>query len=38
MKRMKRTLTMLLAALLVCASLAGYAMAAEEEAMWLVVE
>lgn len=38
MKRMKRTLTMLLAALLVCASLAGYATAAEEEAMWLVVE
>lgn len=38
MKRMKRTLTMLLAALLVCASLAGYAMAAEEEALWLVVE
>lgn len=38
MKRMKRTLTMLLAALLVCASLAGYAMAAEEEAVWLVAE
>lgn len=38
MKRMKRALTLLLAAMLTCVLLAGYAMAAEEEALWLAVE
>lgn len=38
MKRMKRALTLLLAVMLACVLMAGYAMAAEEEAVWLVVE
>ena len=38
MKRMKRALTLLLAVMLACVLMAGYAMAAEEEALWLVVE
>lgn len=38
MKRMKRALTLLLAVMLACVLMAGYAMAAEEEAVWLVAE
>lgn len=38
MKRMRKALTMLFAVALVCVLLAGYASAAEEEALWLVVE
>ena len=38
MKRMKRALTLLLAVMLTCVLMAGYAMAAEEEAVWLVAE
>ena len=38
MKRMKRALTLLLAVILACVLMAGYAMAAEEEAVWLVAE
>lgn len=38
MKRMKRALTLLRAVMLACVLMAGYAMAAEEEAVWLVAE
>ena len=38
MKRMKRALTLLLAVMLACVLMAGHAMAAEEEAVWLVAE
>lgn len=38
MKRMKRALTLLLAVMLACVLMAGYAMAADEEAVWLVAE
>ena len=38
MKRMKRALTLLLAVMLACVLMAGYAMAAGEEAVWLVAE
>lgn len=38
MKRTKRALTLLLAVMLACVLMAGYAMAAEEEAVWLVAE
>lgn len=38
MKRMKRALTLLLAVMIACVLMAGYAMAAEEEAVWLVAE
>lgn len=38
MKRMKRALTLLLAVMFACVLMAGYAMAAEEEAVWLVAE
>lgn len=38
MKSTKRVFTLLLAALMMCVLLAGYAFAAEEDALWLVME